>query len=182
MAFLSSLDIAGSGMTAQKRRLDVIAENIANRDTTRTESGEAYRRKLSVFREVRPRNDVSGYVRGTTQDQGRYGRYTSDATLQGRQDQGEFYRYLQQARVMNDGGTKGGVMLTEVFEDRETPLVPVYDPNHPDADEEGYVMLPNVDTTVEMIDAMAATRSYNANISAFEAIKTMAKQALEIGK
>lgn len=178
MAFLSSLDIAGSGMTAQKRRLDVIAENIANRDTTRTADGTPYRRKLSVFREItRP---AGGYaeVNNVRQDQGRYNRYMKSTT----QDQGEFYRYIREAAVLNDAGPKGGVMLTEVFEDTETPLVPVYDPNHPDADEEGYVMMPNVDTTVEMIDSMAATRSYSANIAAFEAIKSMAKQALEIGK
>ncbi len=70
----------------------------------------------------------------------------------------------------------------EVFEDVETPLVPVYDPNHPDADEEGYIYMPNVDTTQEMMDAMAATRSYSANISSFEAIKSMARMALEIGR
>lgn len=180
MAFLSSLDIAGSGMTAQKRRLDVIAENIANRDTTRTEDGTPYRRKLSVFREITPQ--PGGYATssgvGVRDTQARYNRYMRSSG----HDQGEFYRYIREAAVLNDSGPKGGVMLTEVFEDTETPLVPVYDPNHPDANEEGYVMMPNVDTTVEMVDAMAATRSYSANISAFEAIKSMAKQALEIGK
>lgn len=177
MAFLSSLDIAGSGMTAQKRRLDVISENIANRDTTRTEDGTPYRRKLSVFTEIQPQNGYStaGWIR---QDQGRYARYLEGTTIKG---QGDFYRCILEASVLNNGGTKGGV-VSDVFEDTETPLVPVYDPNHPDADEEGYVMMPNVDTTVEMVDAMAATRSYSANISAFEAIKTMARQALEMGK
>jgi len=182
MAFLSSLDIAGSGMTAQKRRLDVIAENIANRDTTRTADGGPYHRKLSVFNEIRPQSYFDGVRREVEKDQGRYGRYTNLSALRANQDQGEFYRHMQRARIMEDGGPKGGVMLTQVFEDRETPLVPVYDPNHPDANEEGYVMMPNVDTTVEMIDAMAATRSYSANIAAFEAIKGMARQALEIGR
>ncbi len=181
MAFLSSLDIAGSGMTAQKRRMDVISENIANRDTTRTADGTPYRRKLSVFREIVPSS--AGYARtgGVTQDQGTYGRYARYYKEKG-QDQDEFYRYIREAQELNDSGHKGGVFVSEVFEDNETPLVPVYDPNHPDADEEGYVMMPNVDTTVEMVDAMAATRSYSANIAAFEAIKSMAKQALEIGK
>lgn len=178
MAFLSSLDISGSGMTAQKRRLDVIAENIANRDTTRTEDGTPYRRKLSVFREITPSSGAYARATAVRQDQGRYGRYMNSTM----QDQGEFRRYIREAAELNDPGPKGGVLVSEVFEDTETPLVPVYDPNHPDADEEGYVMMPNVDTTVEMVDAMAATRSYSANIAAFEAIKSMAKQALEIGK
>ena len=167
-------------MTAQKRRLDVIAENIANRDTTRTEDGGPYHRKLSVFNEIRSQSYFDNIKRAVEKDQGRYGRYANLSRLHANQDQGEFYRQLERARVMNDGGPKGGVALTQVFEDRETPLVPVYDPNHPDADEEGYVWMPNVDTTVEMIDAMAATRSYSANIAAFEAIKGMARQALEI--
>lgn len=177
MAFLSSLDIAGSGMTAQKRRLDVIAENITNRDTTRTADGTPYRRKLSVFREITP-NASGDRFAAIQQDQGRYSRYYQNT----RQDQSEFYRYIRQAAALNNPGPKGGVMVSEVFEDTETPLVPVYDPTHPDADADGYVMMPNVDTTVEMVDAMAATRSYSANIAAFEAIKSMAKQALEIGK
>ena len=58
----------------------------------------------------------------------------------------------------------------------------MYDPNHPDANEEGYVMMPNVNTTVEMVDAMAASRSFSANVSAFDAVKAMALKALEIGK
>lgn len=178
MAFLSSLDIAGSGMTAQRRRLDVIAENITNRDTTRTADGTPYRRKLSVFREITPSAGAYAEMNGVRQDQGRYNRYMTST----KQDQGEFYRYMREAAELNDPGPKGGVMLTEVFEDTETPLVPVYDPTHPDANEEGYVMMPNVDTTVEMVDAMAATRSYSANLAAFEAIKSMAKMALEIGK
>jgi len=78
-------------------------------------------------------------------------------------------------------GTRGGVMVREIVED-PSDFIPVFDPNHPDANEEGYVMMPNVNNTIEMIDAMAATRSYNANISAFEAIRQMAQQALEIGR
>lgn len=163
MAFLSSLDIAGSGMTAQKRRLDTISENITNRETLRTENGGPYRRKLTVFREIgKSRSQSFG---GIMQ------RYTDSFGTE------RAMRY----RSRNDGGTKGGVMVTEIIED-PTDFIPVYDPNHPDADENGYVYMPNVDTTVEMVDAMAATRSYSANIAAFEAMKSMAKMALEIGK
>lgn len=159
MAFLSSLDIAGSGMTAQKKRLDIISENISNRETTRTDDGGPYRRKLSVFREI---------------------------------DSGKFTRvFNERMTLLNDAASRmrartsdkgiGGVMVSEIIED-QSEFIPVYDPNHPDANEEGYVMMPNVDNTVEMIDAMAASRSYSANIAAFEAIKDMAMKALEIGR
>lgn len=149
MAFLSSFDIAGSGMTAQKKRLDIIAENITNRETLRTEEGGPYRRKLAVFQEIPNQESFAGRLR--------------------------------RLRSGGDGYTKGGVMVSEVIED-QSDFIPVYDPNHPDADEEGYVMMPNVDTTMEMVDAMAATRSFSANVAAFEAMKAMAGEALNIGK
>jgi flagellar basal-body rod protein FlgC len=149
MAFLSSMDIAASGITAQQRRLDTITENMVNRETTRTEEGGPYRRKLVVFREIQGENS--------------------------------FTHKLKSARLQRDAGTKGGVMVSEVIED-QSEFIPVYDPNHPDANEEGYVMMPNVNTTVEMIDSMAASRSFSANVSAFEAVKAMALKALEIGK
>lgn len=151
MAFLSSLDIAASGLTAQKRRLDTITENIVNRETTRTEDGGPYRRKLTVFREI-DSGSFSGHLRYSTLLRQRY-------------------------RAAPDRG----VMVSAVIED-ESDFIPVYDPNHPDADEDGYVMMPNVNNTTEMIDAMAATRSYSANIAAFEAVKNMAAKALEIGR
>jgi flagellar basal-body rod protein FlgC len=75
----------------------------------------------------------------------------------------------------------GGVMVAEILED-PSPLIPVYDPNHPDANDDGYVMMPNVSSTMEMTDAMAATRSFSANIAVFEAIKMMTSQALELGR
>lgn len=150
MAFLGSLDIAASGITAQKRRMDVIAENMVNRETTRTEDGGPYRRKLSVFREI-PGQNFSSAMR---------------------------FAQLKRGR---SGGTKGGVMVSAIIED-QSDFIPVYDPNHPDANEEGYVMMPNVNTTTEMVDAMAASRSYSANIAAFEAIKGMAQNALQLGK
>lgn len=77
--------------------------------------------------------------------------------------------------------SSGGVRITEVVES-DNPLVPVYDPSHPDADENGYVMYPNVNRTEEMADLMAATRAYEANITALNAVKAIAAKALEIGK
>lgn len=152
------MDIAASGITAQKRRMDTITENIVNRETTRTADGGPYRRKLTVFREI-PGSAAAGNC---------FCRMLSHAQL-------------NHTRLYRESGAKGGVMASRIIED-ESEFIPAYDPNHPDANEEGYVMMPNVNTTVEMVDAMAASRSYAANINAFEAVKQMAAKALEIGR
>lgn len=144
MAFLPSLDISGSGLSAQKFRMNLISQNIANAQTTRTENGEAYRRKLAVFSENRGAS---------------------------------FQNVLSSASAR----TGKGVSVTAVAES-ENPFKPVYDPDHPDADENGYVMMPNISTVEEMVDMISATRSYEANVTAFNAVKQMALKALEIGR
>ena len=146
MSFLSSFDISASGMTAERQRLDIASENIANTETTRTASGEAYRRKMVVLEEV-PSTSFRT-------------RFNS---------------------LLNRTASKGGVKVTQIIEDQRD-LNPVYNPDHPDANEEGYVMMPNVDLVKETVDGMAATRAYEANITAFNAMKLMAQRALDIGK
>lgn len=148
MSFLSSFDISASGLTAERQRLDIAAENLSNTNTTRTESGGPYRRKMVVLQEVP----------STT-----------------------FRTKFNSVLNKRAAAAKGGVKVTEIIEDQRD-LNPVYDPDHPDADENGYVMMPNVDPVKETIDGMSATRSYEANITAFNAIKLMAQKALEIGK
>jgi flagellar basal-body rod protein FlgC len=132
-------------MTAQKYRLDIIAQNIANAQVTRTEDGEPYRRKMTV---------LSSVSTGTFQDALK----TATGVVQ-----------------------KDGVQVEAVIED-ESALVPVYDPTHPDANAEGYVMYPNVNTAQEMTDAMGASRAYEANVTAFNATKSIVLKALEIGR
>lgn len=144
MSFLDSMNIAGSAMTAERFRMDVALQNIANANTTRTPSGEPYRRKQVVFQE----RSVS----------------FSDALK------------TEEVRVKG-----GGVRVTQVVESQRD-FVPVYDPSHPDADEQGYVMMPNVDTTEERIDLMAASNAYSANLTALSLVKSLALKALEIGK
>lgn len=146
MSFLDSFDISASGLTAERQRLDIAAENLANTNTTRTESGETYRRKMVVLQEI-PQTSFRS-------------RFNS---------------------ILNRTASKGGVQVTEIVEDQRD-LNPVYNPDHPDADEDGYVMMPNVDPVKETIDGMSATRSYEANITAFNAMKLMAQKALDIGK
>lgn len=149
MAFLSSFDISASGMSAQRLRMDIAAENIANIDTTRTESGGPYLRKEVVF---------ESYESGSFQD----------ALRSAAQGKGIPSRNV-------------GVRVAEIVED-DRELKRVYNPDHPDADEEGYVNMPNVDLLKETTDSMSATRSYEANVTALNALKLMAQKALEIGK
>lgn len=143
MDFLSALNISGSGLTAQKLRMDVIAQNIANAQVTRTEHGSPYRRKMVVLNSV----------------------------------EGNFKAQLDKAYSKRMGGVQVGRILEDT-----SAFVPVYDPAHPHADEEGYVMMPNVNTAQEMIDMLGASRAYESNVTAFNAMKSMALKALEIGR
>ena len=153
MAFLSSMNIVASGLTAQQLRLDVVAENVTNSTTTRTEGGGAYRRKMVVFRSETGRDTFRKAMAKAA-----YG------------------------MAPNKGfDTIGGVRVTQIVED-PTPFKLVYDPEHPDANEDGYLEMPNIDMVKEMIDAMAATQAYSANVTAFNTLKTVIAQGLEIGK
>ncbi len=144
MSFLQSLNISGSGLTAQRLRMDVISENIANIDSTRTEAGGPYRRKMVVLSST-----------------------------------GDFKSMLM--KNINGDGVNAGVEVTDIVED-ESDFKLVYNPEHPDADENGYVSMPNVDSLKETVDMMEAYRAYQANITALNTTKQMAIKALEIGR
>jgi flagellar basal-body rod protein FlgC len=145
MAFLESLDVSASALTAQRLRMDVISENIANIDTTRTADGQPYRRRYVIFQEKEAQ---------------------------------PFSFYFDSSSA---GASGGGVRVSEIAED-ESEFQLKYDPTHPDADEYGYVSMPNVDLATEMVDMMSATRSYEANVTAVNATKSMAMAAMDIGK
>ena len=148
MAFLTSMNVVGSGLTAQQLRLDVISENITNQNTTRTEGGDGpYRRKVVVF--------------------------------EAQEHQTPFEQAL--ARARGETVSQGGVLVTEIVED-PSDFKLVYDPTNPDANEEGYVEMPNVDLIKEMSDAMAASQAYSANVTAFNVLKQVTARGLEIGK
>ena len=151
MAFLSSMNIVGSGLTAQQLRLDVISENITNINTTRTEAGGPYRRKTVTMESIE-------------------GQTTFQAAMA-----------RAQGRNASADSAAGGVRVTEITED-PSDFKLVYDPTHPDANEEGYVEMPNVDLVKEMADAMAANQAYSANVTAFNVLKQVAAKGLEIGK
>ncbi|MCP1144039.1 flagellar basal body rod protein FlgC [Lysinibacillus endophyticus] len=97
------------------------------------------------------------------------------------EDNGQFSSFLNKA--MNKKENAGnGVKVTSIREDNQTPFKLVYNPTHPDANEDGYVEMPNVDVLTEMVDLISATRSYEANVTVFNASKSMLTKALEIGK
>lgn len=141
MGFFSSMDISASALTAERFRLDVIAENIANMNTTRTAEGGPYRRKVVSFEQIEK----------------------------------PFAAYL-------DDSFKGAGVRVNAVNTDNSPFKLVYDPNHPDANEDGYVEMPNVDIVTEMIDMISASRAYEANITALNSFKNIAMRALEIGK
>lgn len=154
MAFLNSINIVASGLTAQQLRLDVISENITNVNTTRTEGGDgAYRRKMVVFQAESGRDSFRDVMA----------------------------RAAAGLAPNGDNPNAGGVKVTQIAED-PSPMKLVFDPTHPDANEEGYVEMPNVDTVKEITDAMAATQAYSANVTAFNTLKTVIAKGLEIGK
>lgn len=138
MSLFQSFDINTSGLTAQRFRMDVISENVANVTTTRTKDGTPYTRKIVTFREknVTP-----------------------------------FSKVLSNTREAYLGN---GVKVSKVSEDTESEYVMKYDPSHPDADENGYVSYPNVNIITEMTNMIDASRSYEANLTAFETSKAIA--------
>lgn len=144
MGMYASLGISASGLTAERLRMDVVASNLANADST-TGVGEAFRRRL-----VQLTPATGGGVA---------------AGLPGAAAAGP--------------GALGGVAVTGIVED-QAPMRRVYEPGHPLADPDGYVTKPNVNAVTEMVDMVAATRAYQANVTAFEASKAMAMDALRI--
>jgi flagellar basal-body rod protein FlgC len=159
----SSIDISATGLAANRRRMDAIAENIANVNTTRTDEGGPYRRRISIFREdVR---DARIYNARLDEQRGVNLETTSGEHIGPRRTRASAQDY-------------SGVIHQEI-RDNSTPDF-YYDPSHPDANEFGYVARPKINIITEMTDMIAATRNYEANVSAIDAAKSIAKRALEI--
>ena len=157
MSFFNTMNISASGLTAQRLRMDTIAENIANVNTTRTADGGPYRRKTVLFEEITadPFSTVFSNI---------FGGVGSVPAQQGM-----------------------GVRVSHIVDD-ESPGLLTFDPSHPDANrdpsspEYGYVRMPNVNIVEEMVNMIAATRSYEANITAMGTVRTMVQRTLEIGQ
>ncbi|MDR0198032.1 MAG: flagellar basal body rod protein FlgC [Oscillospiraceae bacterium] len=157
MGFLGYLNIPVSGMTAQRLRMEVIAQNVANATTTMTEDGGPYVRQVTLFNEARSFKNFDTRKHS-------FGEILNKTLAERREIK---YR---------------GVLVTAVVKDDQTPLTPVYDPSHPHADEDGYYYLPNVDVAEEEMDSMAASHSYENNYAVYETLVSMAQRALSMGK
>lgn len=149
--WFSALETSASGLTAERLRMDVISNNIANANTTRTADGGPYRRQVVV---LGSRPSFAAELRNAMGEP-----VTTDkADEVGR-----------------------GVRVVQVAQDQR-PFKLKYDPTHPDADANGYVRLPNVETVTEMVDLISASRAYEANVTAMNAFKSMVTTALQIGR
>ena len=154
MAFFNAMNVSATGLTAQRLRMDVISENIANVNSTRTVYGGPYRRKTVLFQEIKETP---------------FGTLMRD-TIDGRED---FARRRPPLGM--------GVRVAGVVQDfSEGPMI--YDPAHPDADSRGYVRMPNVNIVEEMVNMISASRSYEANITAINTSRAMMQRTLEIGR
>ena len=141
MNFMVCFEISVSGLIAQRKRLDIIAGNLANIETTRTEKGGPYRRKMVVMSTKQPALDFGNILSFEVK----------------------------------------GVQIDDIVED-ESPFKRVFNPAHPDANSEGYLLKPNVDLIVESTNMLMARRAFEANIAAIKAVRQMALKALEIGR
>jgi len=152
MSLFGGMNTSASALTANRLRLDTIAANIANANTTRARMvngvWEPYRRKMV---EVAPKSEEA------------------------------FSDLLAAAMGVVNNPAQQGVKVTAIQED-QTPFQRVYNPEHPDADGEGYVHMPNVDLMKEMVDMISSSRAYEANVTTFNATKSMMMKAFEIGK
>lgn len=144
MSFIKALGVSATGLYAQKKKIEIVSENIANSESIITENGQPYRRKTAIFGE--------------------------------KMGSGGFSSALDSFSKAKESS---GVYVTNVIEDNKPPKI-VYDPEHPLASEAGYITLPNIDTTEEMLDLMQASRAYEANTTVLNATKSMFAKSLEI--
>ena len=146
MGFLDALQASASGLSAQRVRMRLIANNLANMHTTRTPEGGPYQRREPIFAAESP-------------------------------DNATFHDML---KAQQEGGIVE-VRTVDIIKDGRDPIRK-YEPDHPDADEKGFISLPNISVTEEMVNLVSASRSYEANVAAVKATKNMVLKALEIGR
>lgn len=173
---MDAYDISSSALTAQRLRMDVIASNLANVNTTKDAKGNyaPYRRKQVIFAPILD-DQMNGNGGQSTSVSMKLGKTPIKPMMQADGTP------LFHAGISQDTEFKGsGVKVVSVIDDTQTPLRRQYDPGNPDADENGMVSMPNVNPVTEMVDMIAASRAYEANVSALQGTKAMGKAALEI--
>lgn len=160
MDLFSAMNVSSSGLFAQRVRMNVISMNLANAQTTRTVEGGPYRRRDVVFSstgmDLSPRNPAFPYIPAPE-------------------------AFKEALRTAMGGNEVRKVEVVDIVEDPRDPKL-VYDPSHPDANRDGYVLMPNINTIEEMVNLMAAQRNYEANLTAINATKSMAQRTLMIGQ
>jgi flagellar basal-body rod protein FlgC len=160
---LNAIEISARGLSAQRSKMNVIAQNMANAETSETAEGGPYRRKRVVISE--DKNTVSFSTA--------LGKASSSLA---RTHSG--HRYGRTLSVQNKSEVSS--VDHKEIEDSDTNFRLVHDPTHPDADEEGFVRMPNIDVITEMVDMMTASRAYEANTSVISSAKKMANDAMDI--
>ncbi len=159
--YLAAIDISASGLRAQRIRMNTIAENIANIDTTRTDEGGPYRRKIAIL--------------SSKKEIGAFREHLEAAKLELCTTKKQ---HLEPIKGERGERTMHGVEASIVLDKRPPKMI--FDPKHPDADESGYVAMPNINIVEEMVNMISASRSYEANVTAINAVKAMARSAMEI--
>jgi flagellar basal-body rod protein FlgC len=144
-----SIEVSASGLSAERLAMDVIANNLANVNTTRTPEGGAFKRQLVIFAQKQEQSDNASMNPLDTED-----------------DPGKSRDGVAAVGIMSDPG----------------PDRMVYDPTHPDADANGYVHMPNIDVVKEMVDMIAASRAYQANVTAIQESRNMGNAAMNLLK
>jgi len=160
---LSAIEISSRGLSVQRAKMNTVAQNIANAETTETDEGGPYRRKRVVVNEEKIEGSFNSMIR--------------EAGLRlARTNQQHIGSRLHRARKNVEYSSVTGKEIT----DPDSSFRLVYDPSHPKADEEGYVKMPDIEIVNEMVDMIAASRAYEANTVAISTAKKMAKDALDI--
>lgn len=143
MGFYSAIEVSASGLSAERLAMDVIANNIANANTTHTPQGGPFKRQLVVFGQKGEDQSLDPFASNSSQP------------------------------------AQDGVDVVGIVQDNSPDRL-VFDPGNPDADARGYVHYPNVSVVKEMVDMMAASRAYEADVSAMQEARTMGTATLSL--
>jgi flagellar basal-body rod protein FlgC len=151
MGFFDGYNVATSGMSAQRTRINVVSANIANAQTTHSKDGGPYKKQDVIFKEV----------------------------LLNSQNNNNNTNKSQNQNIQNESSQLRGVAVKQVIDSKNKPILK-YEPNHPDANKDGYVAYPNINPVIEMVDLIEAMRSYEANLASFQTQKSMDTKTLDL--
>ena len=159
----SSIEISGSGLSTQRRKMDTVAENIANVDTTKTKKGGPYQRKRVIVKET---GEASSFGKEFRRAHNKLARTNS--------------RHIQGSSTTRPSEPEYAYTKSETIADPASSFKLIHDPSHPDANKEGFVKMPDIEIVHEMVDMVSASRAYEANIAAISTSKKMIDDALDI--